>query len=259
MEVIFKKYASYYNLLYANKDYTAEVDYIEALLKKYRVKHPPSFTKTSTRLLDLGCGTGRHAKYFLQKNYSVVGVDLSPEMVAIAKESVSKTNEQYLVGDVRSIRLEDKFDMVSSLFHVASYQNTLADLGAFIETAALHLERGGMFLFDFWYQPAVLAEPPELRVKRISEQGFDLVRIAEPKHDREKAIVEVNYDIFIKKISEEKWEHFQERHTMRYWSKSEIKKQLKSKGFSCIRFYSWMQFMKPTHRTWSALVVCQKA
>ena len=276
---IFQKYAAYYDLLYAQKNYAAEVDYLCVLLDKH------SLSKTSLHVLDLGCGTGRHAYHFYKKGFQVQGFDLSPQMIQLAEQTYTtsangsgdcqsfidekkkgdteqvSTPPRFFIGDVRSFRLknwEQKFDLVSSLFHVASYQNSKEDLGALFETAAYHLKKGGSFLFDFWHAPGVLKDPPVLRVKRMLDQNTQLVRIAEPICKKEEGLVIVNYDIFLKKRKESLWDNFQESHNMRYWFCEEIEAMLKAHGFTEITFYAWMQWEKPDENSWYALAHCQK-
>lgn len=76
---VFDRYASYYNLFYRDKNYAAEVEYVDALIKKYAVGE-------TVTMLDLGCGTGGHAVLLAQKGYHVAGVDRSDTMLAIADE-----------------------------------------------------------------------------------------------------------------------------------------------------------------------------
>ena len=73
MSPIFNDYAKYYNLIYADKEYDKEVDYILSLIDKN--------SDSNTSLLDVGCGTGRHALEFYNKNYSVTGIDISEQMI----------------------------------------------------------------------------------------------------------------------------------------------------------------------------------
>ncbi|MGO8176209.1 SAM-dependent methyltransferase, partial [Rhizobium ruizarguesonis] len=65
-----------------------------------------------------------------------------------------------------------------------------------METVSNHLEDGGIFIFDFWYGPAVLWQRPSTRVKRLENDEISVVRVAESVvHDAEN-IVDVNYTIF---------------------------------------------------------------
>ena len=63
--MIFDAYARYYDLLYQDKDYVAEVDFVVDLLSRYGVK--------TRSLLELGCGTGCHAGYLGNKGFECIG------------------------------------------------------------------------------------------------------------------------------------------------------------------------------------------
>ena len=75
--MVFDEYAQYYDLLYQNKDYQGEAAYIDSLLQKYG-NHP-------VQILELGCGTGRHAQLLAQKGYIMQGLDMSEEMLQQAR------------------------------------------------------------------------------------------------------------------------------------------------------------------------------
>ena len=47
-------------------------------------------------------------------------------------------------------------------------------------TAAKHLKPNGVFIFDFWYGPGVLTDPPVVRLKRLENEEIEVLRIAEP-------------------------------------------------------------------------------
>src|SRR5258708_33753706 len=70
-------YAQAYDLLYLDKDYTAECDLIENVFHRYG-------DKSISRVLDLGCGTGNHAFPLASRGYEVVGIEPSESMLAQA-------------------------------------------------------------------------------------------------------------------------------------------------------------------------------
>jgi SAM-dependent methyltransferase len=67
------------------------------------------------RVLDAGCGPGRHALALARRGIGVVGVDLSPEFVAIARDAVGELPVEFHVGDVRDIEYRSEFDAVLCL------------------------------------------------------------------------------------------------------------------------------------------------
>ena len=77
---VFNEYARYYDLLYRDKDYGAETDYIHNLIQK---QNPGCRT-----ILNLGCGSGRHDRCLVERGYAVTGVDLSEEMLTAARCAV---------------------------------------------------------------------------------------------------------------------------------------------------------------------------
>ena len=92
-------------------------------------------------------------------------------MINNAKLNLSKES-QYIQSriklkncDLRKINLESKFDLIISLFHVASYCTTNNCLNSFFERAYEHLNKNSLFIFDYWYGPAVLHLKPSNRVK----------------------------------------------------------------------------------------------
>jgi len=160
---IFGEYSRYYDLLYQDRDYRGEVRLIQRTLQRHR--------PNARTILELGCGTGRHAALLAVEGYTIHGVDRSHEMLRRAREHRRtlapplETALRLSLGDSRTVRLAERFDVVLAAFHVVSYQTATADLLATFATARAHLEPGGVFLFDCWYGPAVPTERPTRRVK----------------------------------------------------------------------------------------------
>jgi trans-aconitate methyltransferase len=96
--MIYDKYALYYNLIYKDKAYKEEIKYIDNLIKKYSPE-----TKS---LLDVGCGTGKHAYFLSQKGYNAEGLDMSEIMLDFAKNSYP--NMTFHHGDARKFKIDKK-------------------------------------------------------------------------------------------------------------------------------------------------------
>ena len=149
MNSVFREYSDYYDLIYSNKDYKIEVDYIISLIKKYAPE--------ARSILDLGCGTGRHANLLAECGYVVVGVDYSEVMINIARNKLdtdykrNAKNLTFLQGDARNFKSKHKFDLVISLFHVFSYLNSNEDVENYFRTISCNLAPHGFAFFDYWY------------------------------------------------------------------------------------------------------------
>ena len=242
-------YSQYYDLLYSDKDYIREVDYIIKLIKE-NIDH-------SKTLLDMGCGTGKHAELLSNKDFIVHGIDISEDMLKIAKKK-SKDKEHKLVFsnfNIQELNLNKKFDVVVSLFHVMSYQSDQNDLIKAFEVAKNHLKNDGIFIFDFWYGPAVLKDPPVTRIKRLINDKIKVTRIAEPLINLDEKNVDVNYDIFIEDIISKKIIEKQESHKMRYFFDDELDLISKKVGFTFKKKYEWMSKKSPNLNSWNVVWV----
>lgn len=246
----FNLYARYYDLLYKEKDYGAEAKYVSALIEKYNQK-----TKT---ILNLGCGTGKHDMELARLGYKMTGIDISAEMIKIASENSRKSGQviRFDQGDIREFDLGEKFDAVISLFHVMSYQVTNEDLLNAFRTANRHLHEGGIFIFDCWYGPGVLTDPPVVRIKRMQSDNLDIIRIAEPVTHPNENVVDVNYTILFDN-GDYRNSSIEECHKMRYLFVPEVKNMLDQTGFGFTDVYEWMRWNKPTRMSWNVCFIAQ--
>lgn len=248
MSVFDKYYAQYYDLLYKDKDYESEANYIIFLIKM--------FYPEAKSILDLGCGTGRHAKLFSDAGFEVLGVDQSPYML---QEAMNRKNDNldFIEGDIRFLTLKRKFDIVTALFHVLSYQNNNKDVETLFKTAYEHLNKNGLFIFDFWYGPTVMTQKPEVRIKELENANVKFIRIALPKIDYSKNIVEVHYNIFAMEKNNTFLE-YKETHPMRFFFDPELELFVEITGFKLESKFAWMKLDMPTENDWSVVWVVRK-
>lgn len=252
----FKLYAKYYNLIYKDKDYGGEA--------KYCIDFIREFSPEAKTILNLGCGTGMHDFIFARNNFSVLGVDISPGMIALANENKKKLGKQvskrvdFAESDVRTFKADKQFDVVTSLFHVMSYQTSNNDVAGILTTAYKHLKPGGIFIFDFWYGPAVLHEKPEVRVREFSGDNINVTRIAIPEIHHEQNSVDVNYKLFIGEDGRKKVTEIEELHRMRYFFYPEFLLWFEKYNFKILRFCEWLTDKKPSLNSWSAVYVLKK-
>ncbi len=187
---VFDEYSQFYDIVYAEKDYIAECDFIEGLWRRF------SNNEIHT-VLDLGCGTGGHALPLVQRDYHVTGVDKSDNMLRIAKQKAQSNgaNVNWICEDIRTVRVGQKFDSVISMFAVIGYQITNDDVSAALHTARRHLNTGGLFIFDVWFGPAVLTDRPTDRVKIIDQDKSQIIRLAQPEFNLLQQTVKVTYTL----------------------------------------------------------------
>jgi SAM-dependent methyltransferase len=250
----FHKYSAYYDLLYADKDYQAEAEYVAGRLR--------GVNSQVRSILELGSGTGRHGGLLAAMGFDVHGVEKSGEMASIALPVEARADKQGSftcdVGDLRVIRLGRTFDAVVSLFHVISYQTTNEDLAAAFKTAAEHLKGGGLFLFDVWHGPAVLATPPSVRTKEAANQRYHVKRVARPEIATNRATVKVFYELDCEDVETGNRIQFNEEHVMRYLFPGEIDEIGKAAGFRLVATEEFLTGRTPTTDTWGVCYLLRK-
>ncbi len=244
---VFSSYSRYYDLLYRDKDYLGEVAYIRGILKRNGVEKGD--------LLEFGSGTGKHGRLLVKQGYSVHGIERSPEMVAKAETGLGFTCQR---GDIADTVLERKFAAVLSLFHVIGYQTNTRQLRAVFANAAAHLYAGGLFIFDFWYSPAVYNLRPTVRIKRMKNEEIEVTRIAEPILFPNDNRVDVNYTIYVRDLVDGSIQSMRESHSMRHFSLPEIQLLADEHGFDLIMAEEFLSGNVPSENTWGVCVTLRK-
>jgi SAM-dependent methyltransferase len=248
---VFERYGAYYDLLYRDKDYAAESDYVAQTLR--------SAAPETRSLLEFGSGTGHHGRLLAARGFKVTGIERSKSMIAAARR-ISSANGGFdcQEGDIGTTHLDRTFDAVIALFHVLSYQTSDAAIERTFANAASHLNPGGLFLFDVWHGPAVLKKGPSVRTKEVEDATTKLTRTAVPKLDSEKQIVVVRYEIVAKSIPEDRTDTFQEEHRMRYFFPEEIKLLADRNGFVVERCEELVTARPPSDETWAVCYLLRK-
>lgn len=243
----FKAYSRYYDLFYADKDYAGEARFVADLV----ARHAPH----ARTVLEIGCGTGRHARELSPRGFTVHGIDLSAEMLERIDEAGAPEGFTCCVGDARSYRDGRVYDAVLSLFHVMSYQADDEELLEAFMTAAAHLDPGGVFVFDAWYGPAVLAQRPERRERTVEAPDVSVTRTAVPTHRPELNRVDVDYLIAVTERLSGDVRRFRETHPMRYLFVDEVRALLARAGIDLVESCAFMTGGPLGEDTWNATFV----
>src|SRR6476646_7835961 len=104
---MFSASAEYYDLIYsAFKDYGGEVTQLAHLLR--------AANGTCRSVLDVGCGTGEHARRLIDQGFEGDGIDLDPAFVAIARRKCPSGT--FVEADMTDFQLPRRYDAVLCLF-----------------------------------------------------------------------------------------------------------------------------------------------
>ncbi|WP_051556210.1 class I SAM-dependent methyltransferase [Nitratireductor aquibiodomus] len=136
-------------------------------------------------VLDLGCGTGELAA-LLSAGRRVVGVDPAAAMLDIARTRPDGSTVDWIEGDARTIRLDERFDLVALTGHTFQVFLTEADQRAVIETIAAHLKPSGQFIFD--------SRNPDFPGGKTRTKETTLRRFTHPGHGEVEAWNESTFD-----------------------------------------------------------------
>ena len=146
-----KLYSNTYDIFNKDKKYKEEAKFVDKIIQKYK--------KNSKTILELGTGTGSHA-IFLAKKYNYTGVEKSGEMIKICEEK--KIKAKIFKQDIRNLKLNKKYDIIIALFCVVVYLTNINEFIKTLKNVHKHLNKGGLFIFDFWYTPAVNSIKPQI-------------------------------------------------------------------------------------------------
>jgi SAM-dependent methyltransferase len=139
--------AEFYDLLYADeKDHGAEAQLLASLIRE---THPDART-----VLDVGCGTGSHARGLIDAGFEVDGIDLEPRFVEIAQAKCPEG--QFSVGDMTALDLSAQYDVVTCLFSAIGYVRTEQALRAAVRSMRDRLRPHGILVVDPWFEPGQL-------------------------------------------------------------------------------------------------------
>ena len=222
-ETLFENYGNKYDNESFTRGTLGECDFIEREI---------GYNKSS-RILDIGCGTGRHSIELSKRGYDITGVDLSDSMLARAREKASAhgLTINFLKHDARDLPFTDEFDLVIMLCEGAfSLMETDEMNYEILKNAAKSLKKRGKFIFTTLNGLFPLYHSVEEFHASTSEKGnatyrsnsFDLMTF------RERGITELEDDDGNKKelVSDE-----------RYYVPSEITWLLKSLGYDKIGIF----------------------
>jgi SAM-dependent methyltransferase len=99
-----------------------------------------------TRVLDVCCGSGHVTGALVERGYHVTGVDISPELINLARQNVPGAG--FMVQDVRQLHLPGKFDAAISTFDALNHLLSISDLQDAFRAVAQALKPGALFVFD---------------------------------------------------------------------------------------------------------------
>ena len=124
-----------------------ECDFLETCLSTYG-------HGSAARVLDIGCGAGRHLLELARRGHRVTGLDLRPEMVVFVSEEAkhAKLSDAITVfqGDLRDLQVNGTFDLAVCLMDTFRFLLTNEQIVEHLRRVGACLSEGGLYVTDFW-------------------------------------------------------------------------------------------------------------
>jgi len=214
---VFSESAEFYDLIYSSfKDYSREAQDIVTLLGRV---HPGCHT-----VLDVGCGTGEHAR-LLAGNHGleVDGLDLDPAFVRIAsaKHPAGRFYERNMVD----FHLGRRYDVVLCLFSSIGYLRTLPDVCRALACFREHLATDGVVIVEPWFTPNVL-EPGYTSTRSVEAHGLRVVRVSRTELEGRVSRLRFDYEIH----SSDGIRHTSEVHELGLFTTAEMLQSFEAAG-----------------------------
>lgn len=166
--------STYYHILYSNRDEKEAERFIRRLCGS------PFFPPTG-KVLDLGCGKGRHAQTFHDLGYTTSGIDLSPNSIEWARRKRSP-EINFEVGDMRDFQTASPQDVIANLFTSFGYFDNVAENLKVLECIRKNIRDEGIFILDFFNLHHVSANLVKREEKVVKDVLFHIRREISETH-----------------------------------------------------------------------------
>ncbi|MCR5676196.1 MAG: class I SAM-dependent methyltransferase [Lachnospiraceae bacterium] len=262
---VYDGFASAYDALMRDVPYEKWVDLCDSMIRRHGVSRPvyaSAGTRTAIEeerdlVVDLGCGTGTFTGLLADRGYDVTGVDISPEMLAVAQEK-NETRKQtipYLCQDMRTLDLYCTAGTFVSVCDSVNYLLTDRDVIRTFAGINRFLFPGGIFLFDFntvhKYRDVIGSET-------ISESGEDAAFIWENRFRARGNRNEAALTLFVGQ-PDGRYCRFEETHVQRGFTLTEIRGFLRAAGLRFVTALDERTGKKPYAKSERILVVARES
>lgn len=217
----YEEFARIYDWALNELPYESWLEYFEAIFKRYN--------QQPKLILDLGCGTGSMTNLMAKKGYEMIGVDLSDDMLMMARQKAKELNVDvvYLNQDMTELDLYGTIDAVVSVGDSLNYVTDETDLLEAFKKVHLFLNPKGLFVFDM---NTIHKFKHSLGNKTYAENHEDYAYIWENYFYEDEKMNEYEVNIFIKNDAG-LFEKTTEIHYERGYEVEEVVDMLNEAGF----------------------------
>jgi ubiquinone/menaquinone biosynthesis C-methylase UbiE len=219
---IYTDYAKVYHEMYQSIfDYDAEFELYHKHLSKLKCK----------KILEIGCGSGNLAKRFLEKNYDYTGLDVSKQMIELAKDLIP--HGKFIIADMRNLDLDEKYEAIIVTGRTFTHMTTNHDVMFALDSIHRTLQKDGWLLFDNFDAYEIFTGFKEEMKHKSKYNNRNYVRKSKTSFSFEHGFTwkwKAHYTI----EENGKEETFEDEMLLRAFTKDELSLFLKLNGFSIV-------------------------
>ena len=245
---MYENFAITYDVLTVDVDYKSRTEYILSLFGEYDRK--------PTLMLDLCCGTGSFSNEFSNSDISVIGVDISEDMLSVAREKSISQNKDilYLCQNATELDLYGTVDgavcLMDSLNHITDYE----EFCKAVKKVSLFLEKDRLFIFDV----NTIYKAQNILGNNTFVSEEDGVFLSwQNEYDTVNRLNNIYLDFFVEQ-NNGSYNRLSEEITEKAYSNAEIEKALNSAGLQTVAILDDMKKTPPTDKSERVFYVTRK-
>ncbi|HCY77921.1 MAG TPA: hypothetical protein DHV28_18600 [Ignavibacteriales bacterium] len=145
----------------------------------------------SSKILDMACGTGRHAIILARKDFRLTAVDLSENLLSIAELSAKDENLKinFIHSDIRNFETPERFNLVLNLFTSFGYFESDEENFSVLKKAYNLLDKEGFFVLDFFNSEYLINNLIEYSEEVINDVAIHQYRKIKDKRVVKKIVI----------------------------------------------------------------------
>lgn len=248
MKEQYSSFAYFYDRLMTDVDYNEWVNYIETLIERANT-HPK-------KVLELACGTGNITIPMALKGFSITAVDISQDMLTIAKDKAVDNNADilFIQQDMTQLEIQDIFEIVMCCCDGVNYIIDSENLLKMFMEVHKRLNKDGIFIFDIssYYKLSNI-----IGNNTFGENTGDIIYLWENFYDKSTDLLEMDLTFF-NEAERGLFRKTEELHIQRAYKTDEIIYLLQKSGFNSIEIFADFLLEKPHKNSQRIFFSCSK-
>jgi SAM-dependent methyltransferase len=188
--------SSFYHKLYSGRNEEEASRFVDRLIRA--LKPAPG-----SRMLDLGCGTGRHSRQLASRGFRVTGLDLAPASIRQARK-YQTANLQFNIQDMRLPFGENRFHYIFNFFTSFGYFENDMENDTIIGNISKALKSNGLLVMDYINSPYSEKNLISFESREIDGIQYRIERWTDARHFYKKITIDYQYSlpaVFVEKVS----------------------------------------------------------